>query len=94
MKINSFMDNPLHDSLAFPRRRRDAHSGCYTTNIETKSYMSLEISKTYYSDYCYNVLFSYSRFRNKHSPTFINFWNFYQGLRSYYGLKRLKFYYS
>ena len=37
------MDNPLHDSLAFPQRRRDAHSGCYTTNIETKSYMSLEI---------------------------------------------------
>jgi hypothetical protein len=25
--------------------------------------------------------------------TFINFWNFFQGLRSYYGLKRLKLYY-
>ena len=34
----------------------------------------------------------YSRVRNKHTPTFINFWNFFQGLRSYYGLKRLKFY--
>ena len=38
-------------------------------------------------------IFLYSRVRNKHSPTFINFWNFFQGLWSYYGLKRLKFYY-
>ena len=29
----------------------------------------------------------YSRVRNKHSPMFIKFW------KSYYGLKRLKFYY-
>ena len=35
----------------------------------------------------------YSRVRNKHTPTFINFWDFFQGLQSYYGLKRLKFYY-
>ena len=26
-------------------------------------------------------------------PTVINFWNFFQELRSYYGLKILKFYY-
>ena len=36
---------------------------------------------------------TYSRVCNKYSPTFINFWNFFQGLRSYYGLKRLTFYY-
>ena len=35
----------------------------------------------------------YSRVRNKHTPMFINFRNFFQGLWSYYGLKRLKFYY-
>ena len=35
----------------------------------------------------------YSRVRNKHTPRFINFWKFFQGLQSYYGLKRLKFYY-
>ena len=35
----------------------------------------------------------YSRVRNKHTPTFISFWNFFQGLRFYYGLKRLKFYF-
>ena len=35
----------------------------------------------------------HSRVRNKHTPTFINFWNFFQGLWSYYGLKRLKLYY-
>ena len=40
-----------------------------------------------------NEIPTYSRVRNKHSPTFINFLNFFQGLRSYYGLKRLKFYY-
>ena len=27
------------------------------------------------------------------TPTFINFWNYFQGLRSYYVLKRLIFYY-
>ena len=32
-------------------------------------------------------------YNNKHSPMFINFWTFLQGLLSYYGLKRLKFYY-
>ena len=31
--------------------------------------------------------------RNKHTPTFTNSSNFFQGLRSFYGLKRLKFYY-
>ena len=31
----------------------------------------------------------YSRVRNKPTPTFIDFWNFVQGLPSYYGLKRL-----
>ena len=36
---------------------------------------------------------SQSRVRNKHTPTFINFRNFFQGLRSYYGLNRPKFYY-
>ena len=36
---------------------------------------------------------TYSRVSNKRIPTFINFWNFFQGLWSYYGLKRLKFYY-
>ena len=36
---------------------------------------------------------TYSRVRNKHTPTLINFWNFFQGLRSYSGLKRLKVYY-
>ena len=36
---------------------------------------------------------SYSRIWNKHTPTFINFWNFFQGLGSYYGLKSLIFYY-
>ena len=35
----------------------------------------------------------YFRVWNKHAPTFINFWNFFQELWSYYGLKRLKFYY-
>ena len=35
----------------------------------------------------------YSKVWNKHTPMFINFWNFFQGLRSYYGLKRLRFYY-
>jgi hypothetical protein len=35
---------------------------------------------------------TYSRVRNKHTPTFINFWIFLQGLWSYYGLNRLKFY--
>ena len=35
----------------------------------------------------------YSRVQNKHTPTFINFWNFFQGLWYYYELKRLKFYY-
>ena len=38
-------------------------------------------------------IFSYSRVRNKRTHTFINFWNFFQGLLSYYGLKRLTFYY-
>ena len=37
--------------------------------------------------------FGYSRVRNKRTPTFIKFWNFFQGLWSYYGLKRLQFYY-
>ena len=36
---------------------------------------------------------AYSRLRNKHTPTLINFWYFFQGLRSYYGFKRLTFYY-
>ena len=36
--------------------------------------------------------FSYSRVRNKRTPTFIDFCHFLQGLQSYYGLKRLKFY--
>ena len=27
------------------------------------------------------------------TPMFIYFWNFFQGLRSHYGLKKLKFYY-
>ena len=36
---------------------------------------------------------AYSRVRNKHTPMFIKFWNFFQWLRSYCGLKRLKFYY-
>ena len=49
-------------------------------------------------DYIYKNLLifkldDYSRVRNKHTPTFINFWNFFQGLPSYCGLKRLKFYY-
>ena len=35
----------------------------------------------------------YSRVQNRHIPMFINFWNFFQGLQSYYGLKRLKVYY-
>jgi hypothetical protein len=35
----------------------------------------------------------YSRVRNKRTLTFIDFWNFFQGLLSYCGLKRLKFYY-
>ena len=35
----------------------------------------------------------YSRVRNKRTPTFIIFWIFFQGLCSYYGLKRLEFYY-
>ena len=30
---------------------------------------------------------------NVRTPMLINFWNFFQGLLSYYGLKRLKFYY-
>ena len=34
----------------------------------------------------------YSRVRNKRNPKFINFWNFFQALWSYYGLKRDKFY--
>ena len=37
--------------------------------------------------------FYYTRVRNKRTPTFIIFWIFFQGLRSYYGLKRHKFYY-
>ena len=40
-----------------------------------------------------SAMFIYSRLRNKHTPTLINFWYFFQGLRSYYGLKRLKIYY-
>ena len=40
------------------------------------------------------VIVWYSRVWNKHTPTFINFLNFFQGLQSYYGLKRLKFYYT
>ena len=36
---------------------------------------------------------SYSRVRDKRTPTFIDFWILYQGLLSYYGFKRLKFYY-
>ena len=36
---------------------------------------------------------TYSRVRNKCTPMFIDFWKFFQGIRSYYGLKRLKFYY-
>ena len=31
----------------------------------------------------------YSRVRNKHTPMFIDFWNFFQEPLSYYGLKRL-----
>ena len=35
----------------------------------------------------------YCRVQNKRIPSFINFWNFIQGLQSYCGLKSLKFYY-
>ena len=38
-------------------------------------------------------LIDYSSVLNKHTSTFINFWNFFQGLLTYYGFKRLKFYY-
>ena len=38
-------------------------------------------------------IFIFRIFRNKCTPTFIIFWNFFQGLLSYYRLKRLKFYY-
>ena len=43
--------------------------------------------------YTYLLTNTYSRVPNKNTPTFINFWNFFQGLRSYYGLKSLKFQY-
>ena len=43
--------------------------------------------------YYLSSITSYSRVRNKRTPTIINFWNFFQGLWSYYGLKRHKFYY-
>ena len=36
----------------------------------------------------------HSRVWNKRTPRFINFWNLFQGLWSYYGLKTLKFYHT
>ena len=37
---------------------------------------------------CWYGGYSYSRVRNKHSPTLINFLTFFQGLRPYSGLNR------
>ena len=42
------------------------------------------------SPFCRLLHCCYSRVQNKHNPTFIIFWKFFQGLQSYYGLKRLK----
>ena len=41
-----------------------------------------------------SALMSYSRVRDKCTSTFINFWNSFQGLWSYYGLNRPKFQYT
>ena len=77
------------------------------SRIRDRTMVSLEWSALLFLLFCFLIVYivywlhwvfwhfkpAYSRVRNKHTPTFINFWNFFQGVRSYSGLKRLSFYY-
>ena len=64
-----------------------------TRNTNILKFSLHGLSATLFYCTCKKLTLDYSRVQNKRTPTFINFWNIFQGLRSYYGLKRHKFYY-